>query len=85
MRPVTLDSWADDGYPARARTRRRSNEEHEVTHDPHTRADDQRRPYAAPRLTRLGSLAELTLGDFGGIEDAPSFSGNLQESDLGGG
>ena len=47
-------------------------------------ADDPRRAYEAPHLTRLGSLAELTLGDLGGIEDDGGLSGNaIIDSDLG--
>jgi hypothetical protein len=44
------------------------------------RHDDQttgRAAYDAPRLIPLGSVEELTLGDFGGIEDG--LTGNLEE------
>lgn len=32
---------------------------------------DQRRPYVSPRLTHLGSVAELTLGAGGSRGDGP--------------
>ena len=34
-------------------------------------------PYESPRLVTLGTIEELTLGDFGGIEDG--LSGNFEE------